>query len=166
MKQAGLNDTWVIGVYIFYNLVYALSAFPLGILADRIGVRTVFICGTALFIVVYGGMGVSHQLVLFLILFFLYGIYAAATEGISKAWITTITNKESTATAIGLFTGLQKYLLITGQHIRRINMVLFRCWHHILYFSRCNCNRTSIYNTLHKISYNRTCSLQKVTLMF
>ena len=65
MKQAGLNDTWVIGVYIFYNLVYALSAFPLGILADRIGVRTVFICGTALFIVVYGGMGVSHQLVLY-----------------------------------------------------------------------------------------------------
>jgi sugar phosphate permease len=33
-KQAGLDDTMVIGIYIFYNLVYALSAFPAGMLAD------------------------------------------------------------------------------------------------------------------------------------
>jgi hypothetical protein len=33
-KQAGLNDTQVIGIYIFYNLIYALFALPLGMLAD------------------------------------------------------------------------------------------------------------------------------------
>ncbi|MFZ3274566.1 MAG: MFS transporter, partial [Lutibacter sp.] len=31
-KQAGIDDTMVIGIYIFYNLVYALFAFPIGIL--------------------------------------------------------------------------------------------------------------------------------------
>ena len=40
-------------------------------------------------------------------LFFLYGFYAAATEGISKAWITNICAKEDTATAIGTFTAFQ-----------------------------------------------------------
>lgn len=38
---------------------------------------------------------------------FLYGIYAAATEGISKAWISNISRKEETATAIGTYTALQ-----------------------------------------------------------
>src|ERR1035437_1626434 len=39
--------------------------------------------------------------------FFLYGLYAAATEGISKAWISNIVNKDETATAIGTYSGLQ-----------------------------------------------------------
>jgi hypothetical protein len=39
IKQAGLNDAATIGVYIFYNIVYALAAFPLGILADKIGLK-------------------------------------------------------------------------------------------------------------------------------
>ncbi|HNF69757.1 MAG TPA: MFS transporter, partial [Chitinophagales bacterium] len=40
------------------------------------------------------------------ILFACYGIYAAATEGIAKAWITNITPKEEAGTAIGTYTGL------------------------------------------------------------
>jgi len=106
-KQAGLDDTSVIGVYIFYNLVYALFAFPVGILADRLGLKTIYITGLALFAAVYLGMSVNTNLYLFLVLFFLYGIYASATEGVSKAWISNITDKKDTATAIGTFTGLQ-----------------------------------------------------------
>ena len=107
VKQAGLNDTSVIGVYIFYNLIYALFAFPVGILADKVGLKTIFIIGIALFSTVYFGMSVNTNLYFFFGLFFLYGIYAAATEGISKAWISNITDKKDTATAIGTFSGLQ-----------------------------------------------------------
>jgi MFS family permease len=106
-KLAGLGDTAVIGVYIFYNLVYALFAFPIGMLADSVGLKTIFITGLALFSAVYFGMAVNTNLYLFFGLFFLYGIYASATEGISKAWITNITDKKDTATAIGTYTGLQ-----------------------------------------------------------
>lgn len=106
-KQSGLDDTMVIGIYIFYNLIYALFAFPIGIIADNIGLKTIFIIGLALFAIVYFGMSVNTNLYLFFGLFFLYGIYASATEGISKAWISNITNKKDTATAIGTYTGLQ-----------------------------------------------------------
>lgn len=106
-KEAGLNDSAVIGVYIFYNLVYALFAFPLGILADKIGLKTIFVVGLFCFSLVYFGMAFNTNLYLFFGLFFIYGIYAAATEGISKAWITNITDKKDTATAIGTYTGLQ-----------------------------------------------------------
>lgn len=106
-KESGLDNTMVIGVYIFYNLIYALFAFPIGMLADKIGLKTVFIMGLGLFATVYFGMSVNDNLYVFFGLFFLYGVYASATEGISKAWISNITEKKDTATAIGTFSGLQ-----------------------------------------------------------
>jgi len=106
-KQSGLDDSMVIGVYIFYNLVFALFAFPIGILADLVGLKTIFISGLALFAIVYFGMSVNTNLYFYFGLFFLYGIYASATEGISKAWISNITDHKDTATAIGTYSGLQ-----------------------------------------------------------
>lgn len=106
-KQSGLNDDMVIGVYIFYNLIYALFAFPIGIIADKVGLKNIFVIGLILFSLVYLGMSANTNLYLFFVLFFLYGIYASATEGISKAWISNITDKKDTATAIGTFSGLQ-----------------------------------------------------------
>lgn len=106
-QHAGLNDSGVITVYIFYNLVYAVFAFPIGILADKIGLKKIFIAGLIIFSIVYGGMAFANQSYHFYILFFLYGIYAAATEGISKAWITNISSKEDTATAIGTHSAFQ-----------------------------------------------------------
>ena len=106
-KQTGLDDTMVIGVYIFYNLIYALFAFPIGIVADKVGLKRTFLVGLALFAAVYSGMSFATNTYLFYFLFLLYGVYAAATEGISKAWISNITDKKDTATAIGTFTGFQ-----------------------------------------------------------
>lgn len=106
-KQSGLDDTMVIGVYIFYNLIYAMFAFPVGMLADKVGLKTIYIIGLGLFATVYFGMSANTNVYIFFGLFFLYGIYASATEGISKAWISNITDKKDTATAIGTFSGLQ-----------------------------------------------------------
>ena len=106
-KQAGLNDSAVIGVYIFYNLIYALFSFPIGAMADRIGLRKMFVIGLSLFAIVYFGMGLITNTYGLASLFFLYGIYAATNEGISKAWISNITDKKETATAIGMYAGFQ-----------------------------------------------------------
>ncbi len=107
VKEAGFSDTHVIALYIFYNLVYALAAYPFGHLGDKIGLKTVFVAGLFLFAIVYGGMAFSNNLYLFVALFFLYGIYSAATEGIAKAWITNVVNKNETATAIGTYSAFQ-----------------------------------------------------------
>jgi MFS family permease len=107
MKESGLNDTEVIAVYIFYNLIYALLAYPIGILADKLGLKKIFLTGLVVFALVYTGFAFNNNLVIFLILFLLYGVYAAATEGIAKAWISNIADKSETATAIGTYTGFQ-----------------------------------------------------------
>jgi len=106
-KETGLDDTSVIGVYIFYNLIYALAAWPLGRLSDTLGFKKTLISGFVLFAVVYAGMAICDELYQFIMLFFLYGIYAAATESVAKAWISNISDKKDTATAIGTYTGFQ-----------------------------------------------------------
>ncbi|MGZ8517614.1 MAG: MFS transporter [Chitinophagaceae bacterium] len=116
-KQEGISDSLLIGIYIFYNLVYALSAFPMGIIADKIGLKKVFVSGLLLFAIVYFGMSRAAGIYAFVGLFFLYGIYAAATEGVSKAWITNITDKKDTATAIGTYTGLQSICTMLASSI-------------------------------------------------
>jgi MFS family permease len=107
MKDAGVSDTMVIGVYIFYNAVFALMALPFGMLADKIGFKKLLLSGLIIFSLVYAGIGVANSLWEFIVIFLLYGVYAAATEGISKAWISNIVSKNETATAIGTFAGFQ-----------------------------------------------------------
>ena len=106
-KEAGFDDTMVIGMYIFYNLVYAAFAFPLGRLADKLGLKRMFLFGLILFSLVYFGMAAFTSTYAFIVLFFGYGLYAAATEGITKAWLSNLVSKENTATAIGTFSAFQ-----------------------------------------------------------
>lgn len=105
VKNLGFSDQKVIMVYIFYNLVYAIASLPVGILADKIGLKNNYIAGLIIFAIVYGGMALNPGIETVFFLFFCYGIYAASTEGISKAWITNISEKSKTATALGFYTG-------------------------------------------------------------
>ena len=100
-------DTITIAAYIFYNLVYALASYPMGILADKLGFKRVVIFGLILFTIVYGGFAFKPSVPLIFILFSIYGIYAAATEGVIKAWITNLSHNQDTATAIGFYTSCE-----------------------------------------------------------
>jgi MFS family permease len=107
IKEAGFSDSSVIGVYIFYNLIYAAFAFPFGTLSDRIGFRTTLILSFLIYATVYVGLAYVSGLIWLYVLLFLYGIYAAGSESIAKAWISNICDKKDTATAIGTYTGWQ-----------------------------------------------------------
>jgi MFS family permease len=76
-------------------------------MADRLGIKNVFITGLLMFAIVYGGFAFHPSTAVIFILFFIYGIYAAATEGIVKAWITNIAHDTNTATAVGFYTSCQ-----------------------------------------------------------
>ena len=117
MKETGISDTAIIGIYIFYNLVYALSSYPLGILADKIGLKRIFIAGLFVFAIVYTGFAVNQNIYVFIFLFALYGLYAAATEGISKAWISNLVPKNETASAIGTYSGFQSICALVASSL-------------------------------------------------
>lgn len=107
MKESGLTDTAVIAIYIFYNLVQALFAYPAGMVADKLGMKRVLLLGLFVFALVYIGFAFSQKLEVYIALFTFYGLYAATTGGIAKAWISNMVPRTETATAIGTFAGLQ-----------------------------------------------------------
>lgn len=93
-------------IYFGYNLVYAAFATPLGALSDRFGRLPVLISGYAAFGLVYLGWALATQAWNAWALFLVYGVYAAATEGIGKAYITDLVPKEARGTALGWFNGV------------------------------------------------------------
>jgi MFS family permease len=120
IKASGLNDQYVIGAYILYNIVFALASFPLGIIADKLGLKNMFLFGLLLFAIVYAGFGLNATLPGFIILFILYGFYAAATDGVSKALISNIVPKSETASAIGTYSGLTSIMALLASSLAGI----------------------------------------------
>lgn len=100
-------DTITIAAYIFYNLIYALSSYPIGVMADRTGFRKMIASGLILFALVYTGFAFNPSVSVIFLLFAVYGVYAAATEGVVKAWITNLSHEQNTATAIGFYTSAE-----------------------------------------------------------
>ena len=103
-KEVTGDDRQTIGAYILYNAVFALGAYPLGTLADKIGIKKVFLGGLLAFALVYFLFATSPSSAIIFSAFVIYGVYAAATEGITKAWISNLSHGVNTATAIGFYT--------------------------------------------------------------
>lgn len=112
IKASGLSDQAVIGCYILYNLVFALLSFPIGHLADKLGLKKTMVIGLFFFAIVYAGFGLNTSVGGFIFLFVLYGIYAASTDGISKALVSNLVTKSETASAIGTYTGLSSVAML------------------------------------------------------
>ncbi len=103
VKERGFSDTQMIGAYIFYNMIYALVAWPAGLLADRIGTRRVVAAGLVLFTAVYAMVGFASSLPVFLVLFTLYAGYAACFEPASRALIANLCTSGDRGRALGLY---------------------------------------------------------------
>jgi MFS family permease len=117
VKETTGNENNALLVYIFYNIVYAFSSYPLGILADKRGMKNIFLFGLLLFAATYFGMAVAKKNYVFYILFGIYGIYMGATEGISRAWITNVSQKHEHGTAVGLLVALQSISLLIASAV-------------------------------------------------
>jgi len=101
-KASGLSSTWVILLYCAYNLVYSLSSPYLGRLSDSIERKHVLIFGLLVFVAVYVGFGFASAPWHFCVLFFTYGFYMAATDGVGKALAVDLTPAHLKATGIGM----------------------------------------------------------------
>jgi len=105
--ELGLTETEAVMAYLFYNLIFAVAAYPMGYLADRIGFKPMLLGGFVLLALVYTALILPLNQMQFAGTLVLYGLYAAATEGLSKAWISTLCLPSQKAGALGLFQGFQ-----------------------------------------------------------
>ena len=105
LNEIGFGVVEVILAYVTYNLVYAIASFPAGLLADRLPRSAVFGIGLVFFAVGYIGLGLTSDPVLAWLLIGVYGLFTACTDGVGKAWVSSLAGADRQATAQGVFQG-------------------------------------------------------------
>lgn len=103
MRHSGISISNVLLIYAFYNFIYALFSPYFGGLSDKLGKRKILIFGACIFSIVYIGFAFSNLFYEFIFLMFLYGIYMASTEGVSKAYVSELVPSHLKASALGIF---------------------------------------------------------------
>jgi MFS family permease len=93
----------VILAYMLYNLTYTLGSYPAGMLADRIGSKKVYVWGLLLFSLVYLGFAYNDRPIMVWVLFAVYGLYTAFTDGVGKAYASKLIPESLRATGMGIF---------------------------------------------------------------
>ncbi len=102
-KNLGLTTTFVVLAYVLYNISYTAFSTPLGKTSDRLGPKKVYLFGLLIFAIVYFAFGIIHTTQLLWFLFPIYGIYIAATDGVSKAYIAEFIHPEESGTYFGAY---------------------------------------------------------------
>ena len=118
-KGLGLSMVSVILAYVLYNITYSLFSMPSGIISDRAPRKFVMSAGYMIFAAVYLGFGIVKSPTMVWVLFPVYGVYIAMTDGVGKALVTDMVDPTRVGTALGLYNfliGIASFLasLIAG----------------------------------------------------
>lgn len=115
VSETGFDAVGVVAVYVLYNLVYSLMSLPAGALSDRWPRARVYAIGLACFSVGYTGLGLVSAGWAVVALMCVYGGFNAFTDGVGKAWVSSLVPPESRGRAQGVFQGLSGgAILIAG----------------------------------------------------
>lgn len=96
-------------IWAFFHIIKVAFSTPLGALSDKIGRKVVINIGWAIYAFVYIAFGLlvfipaDLQIVATLILFAVYALFYAFSEGAEKAFVADIVREEQRGTAFGLF---------------------------------------------------------------
>jgi MFS family permease len=112
LNDIGFSVVEVILAYVGYNAVYALSSYPAGVLADRIGRVQVFGIGLVFFAIGYAGLGLTDDPVAAWLLIGVYGLFTGCTDGVGKAWISSLVGPQVQASAQGVFQGASGFAIL------------------------------------------------------
>ncbi|MBI2836254.1 MAG: MFS transporter [Chloroflexi bacterium] len=107
----------VVGMLILFNIVYALSALPMGILSDKVGRKRIIIIGWSIYALVYLGFALATNIWQSWLLFAGYGLYYGAFEGVARALVADLVPAERRGTAYGLYNGVISAALLPASLI-------------------------------------------------
>ncbi|MEE9163589.1 MAG: MFS transporter [Thermoplasmata archaeon] len=108
----GLTEGTGILFYVAFNLVYALAAFPVGILSDRLGRPPIILAGYLAFAAMAGGLIFFAEAWQLLLLFVLFGLSSAFVNAVERALVADLAPPNLHATALGTyhtFTGIARF---------------------------------------------------------
>lgn len=104
--ELGLSTSGVIAAYIVYNGVYAAVSYPAGALSDRYPRHLVFAAGLGFFAAGYLGLAAVTTPGWVFVVLPLYGGFAACTDGVGKAWVSSLAPADRQGHAQGTYQAL------------------------------------------------------------
>jgi len=116
-NEVGVKVAFIPLVYLVTSIVSVSLAIPIGSLSDRIGKEKILIVGFLIYAIVYYGFGVTNSMFTIVGLFALYGLYSAATDGIQKAFVSDIIDKNKQGTGLGIYNALLGITLLPASLI-------------------------------------------------
>lgn len=116
-SEVGIKVTFIPLVYLISSVVSVLLAIPLGSLSDKFGREKLLIVGFLVYAVVYFGFGSTGNVFTIAGLFALYGVYSASTDGIQKALVSDLVDKNKKGTGMGLYNALLGITLLPASLI-------------------------------------------------
>ncbi|MEE9268573.1 MAG: MFS transporter [Thermoplasmata archaeon] len=108
----GLTEGTGILFYVAFNLAYALAAFPVGILSDRLGRPPIILVGYLAFAFMAGGLILLAEAWQILFLFVLFGLSSAFVIAVERAFVADLAPPNLRATALGTYhtlTGVARF---------------------------------------------------------
>lgn len=90
-------------LYLVFNASSVILAVPIGMISDKLGRERIIILGYVLYSIVYFGFAFVGGKAIVILLFMLYGLYSASTDGIQKALVADIIGKKNRGTGLGLY---------------------------------------------------------------
>jgi MFS family permease len=114
LNEIGFSVVAVILAYVTYNGVYALVSYPAGLLADRIPRPAVFGLGLAFFAIGYTGLGLTTDTLTAWLLIGVYGVFTGCTDGVGKAWISSLIPSDLQGSAQGVFQGASGFAVLAA----------------------------------------------------
>lgn len=102
-SDLGFEAAFIPIIYLIFNSVSVLFAVPVGILSDRIGRERLIIIGYLLYSMIYFGFGRTDSKLVLILLFALYGLYSATTDGVQKALVSDLVGKDKRGTGLGIY---------------------------------------------------------------
>ncbi len=106
LNEQGFSTMAVVATYALFNLANAAIAFPAGALSDRWPRARVYALGLVCFAIGYIGLAVADSGWVSVLLLLVYGGFAGITDGVGKAWISSLCPPQQRGHAQGLMQGL------------------------------------------------------------
>jgi MFS family permease len=116
-QNLGSSVFYVTLMLVLFNITYAVTALPAGVLSDKLGRRRVIAIGWAIYALVYLGFAMASELWQVWLLFACYGVYYGVVEGVARAFVADLIPEEKRGTAYGLYHGVVGITLLPASLI-------------------------------------------------
>lgn len=122
-EEQGLSLAWVPLVLIVMNAVYAVSAYPAGILSDKVGRHGILATGFVVLIIADLVLALASNLWVVMAGVALWGLHMGLTQGLLAALVAEVVPASVRGTAFGVFH------LLTGIALLGASLIAGLLWH-------------------------------------